>query len=87
LITTKSGNVHAKDVHDWRIQWPEVTKELERCHNDGYKLVIFSNQKGIQKGCVDSTGFKKKIQSIVTELGVPIQVSLRIVFEAIIAIV
>ena len=49
LIVTKSGKVFAKDYDDWKIIFNQVHKKLSELINDGYKLVVFSNQAGIGK--------------------------------------
>ena len=47
LITTVSGRVFAKDMNDWKILYPEVPAKLRKLHEDGYRIVIVSNQAGI----------------------------------------
>lgn len=48
MIKTKSGNVFPKDVTDWQLWDLKVSKELRDLYNNGYKVCIFTNQKGIQ---------------------------------------
>lgn len=40
LITTRSGNVFAKDHKDWRWLSPKVPSVLRRYHHDGYSMFI-----------------------------------------------
>lgn len=50
LINTKSGAKFAKNAGDW-VYWDEkVPAKLRELYNDGYKIVIFTNQKGISTG-------------------------------------
>lgn len=44
LIATASGRVFAKDLNDWKILYPEVPKKLKKAAEDGYKIVVFTNQ-------------------------------------------
>ncbi|CAB3405710.1 unnamed protein product [Caenorhabditis bovis] len=73
LITTKSGKVFAVDTNDWKLLHAHIPKTLRELHNDGFKIVIFTNQKGIKVGKVDKNLFKKKIEAIIAKLGVPVQ--------------
>uniref|UniRef100_A0A1I7WCS4 mRNA guanylyltransferase n=1 Tax=Heterorhabditis bacteriophora TaxID=37862 RepID=A0A1I7WCS4_HETBA len=49
LIITKSGKVFPNDVSDWKIIYDRVIPRLhELYHHENYKIVIFTNQKGIK---------------------------------------
>ncbi|XP_045772876.1 uncharacterized protein F21D5.5 [Maniola jurtina] len=76
LIKTKSGKVHPVDTNDWQIAFPQISKKLLEKLNDGYKIVILSNQSPIGKGRVKIEDFKKKIEGIVEKLNIPMQVFL-----------
>ncbi|XP_071529360.1 uncharacterized protein F21D5.5 isoform X1 [Panulirus ornatus] len=73
LITTKSGKVFAQDYNDWKIIYAEVPGKLKQLYDDGYKIVIMSNQAGIASGKHTVAGVQKKIGNIIDKLGVPIQ--------------
>lgn len=73
IICTKSGKVFPVDTHDWQILYPDIPGKLKRLNSDGYKIVIFTNQKGISRGRTSAPDFKKKVQRIIQKLGVPIQ--------------
>uniref|UniRef100_A0A915CSB2 Bifunctional polynucleotide phosphatase/kinase n=1 Tax=Ditylenchus dipsaci TaxID=166011 RepID=A0A915CSB2_9BILA len=75
LIRTISGKVFAKNRDDWQL-WDKshVLQRLRQAHSEGFKLCIFTNQKGIQKKSVDPNDLKKKVQAILSEIGLPIQV-------------
>lgn len=74
LIKTKSGLVFPKDCDDWQLIYPDVPKKLRKLHNDGYKIVVFTNQKSIGSGKVNPKSFKTKARNIVQKIGVPMQV-------------
>ncbi|XP_026734315.1 uncharacterized protein F21D5.5 [Trichoplusia ni] len=74
LIKTKSGKVHPVDCNDWQIAFPTVQKKLKEHADQGYKLVILSNQAPIGNGRVKIEDFKKKIENIVIKLDLPFQV-------------
>lgn len=71
LITTKSGKTHPVDNADWKwLTFPLTTKEyLIKLSSEGCNLVIFTNQKGIQKGKTSLDAFKKKLDAIFCNLG------------------
>jgi bifunctional polynucleotide phosphatase/kinase len=48
LIKTKSGAVFPKDAHDWQLWSPKIVPTLQKLYEDGYKIVIFTNQRGIE---------------------------------------
>ena len=70
IITTKSGKVFPVDEHDWRILYPEVPGKLKSLVEEGYKLVLITNQAGIAKGKLTIKQFSKKVSSILSRLGV-----------------
>ncbi|XP_053642699.1 uncharacterized protein F21D5.5 [Cherax quadricarinatus] len=74
LITTQSGKVFAVNYDDWKIIYSEVPGKLKQLHEDGYKLVIFTNQAGIAAGKHTVAGVQKKISNIISKFGVPFQV-------------
>jgi histidinol phosphatase-like enzyme len=45
-------------------------------HKDGYRIVFFTNQAGIEKLKVTPEVFMKKTEDIIKEIGVPIYVRL-----------
>lgn len=47
--------------------------KLKELHEKGFKLVIFTNQKGIATGKTQAKDIKGKILDLIGELGVPLQ--------------
>lgn len=79
LIITKSGKRFAKNTNDWKLfHSTEVFKTLKTLHDDGYTLVIISNQLGISKGKVDTADIQTKVNDIVEYLQLPIIVMLAV---------
>ena len=70
LIATKSGKTFPTNDQDWRILYPNIPTVLQKSVADGYRIVIFTNQKGIQEGKQDKAGMKNKIKNILNELGI-----------------
>ena len=70
IITTQSGRVFPKDEHDWRILYPEVPGKLKKLVEEGFKLVLVTNQAGIAKGKLTFEQFSGKVVSILARLGV-----------------
>ncbi|KAJ8731381.1 hypothetical protein PYW07_004545 [Mythimna separata] len=76
LIKTKSGKVHPVDTKDWQIAFHNAQEKLKDLIEQGYRLVILSNQAPIGNGRVKIEDFKIKIEHIVKKLAVPFQVYL-----------
>lgn len=73
LIRTKSGKKWPTGPSDWVLWSDKVQGKLEELHKDGYKIVIISNQKGIEKGHTKPTDFQLKINQIANHVHLPIQ--------------
>lgn len=74
IISTKSGRVFPTSMDDWKIMYAEIPGKLKKMCEDGFKIVIFTNQKGISKGKTSVPEFKQKVKSIIKRIGIPIQV-------------
>lgn len=74
LITTQSGNVFPRDHNDWKLLYSDVPGKLKKIYNEGFKIVIFTNQRGLGLGKSKHSDFKQKIEKVVTRLGIPVQV-------------
>ncbi|KAM9959170.1 hypothetical protein ACTFIR_000228 [Dictyostelium discoideum] len=76
MIKNKSGKVHAINKDDW-LWWDEcVPKNLKQLYDDGYQVVIFTNQGGIGHGSkfcrTKFNDITKKIEILEKELGFPL---------------
>eukprot|EP00299_Pterocystis_sp_00344_P009966 c4353_g1_i1.p1 GENE.c4353_g1_i1~~c4353_g1_i1.p1 ORF type:complete len:429 (-),score=98.50 c4353_g1_i1:94-1380(-) len=75
LIETASGKVFAKDSSDWKLWDSKVPLKLRELHNDGYKIVIFSNQNGVGKGKITAAAVQGRVNRLVTACSnIPFQV-------------
>lgn len=74
IIITQSGKVFPIDNKDWKINFPEVTKTIRKLSDNGYKIVIFTNQGGIGNKKVNEKTFKEKVENIIDVIKTPVQV-------------
>ncbi|OWF41319.1 bifunctional polynucleotide phosphatase/kinase-like [Mizuhopecten yessoensis] len=74
IITTKSGRVFPKDNADWKILYPEVPGKLKKLHEQGYKVVLFTNQKGVEKGKTLIEDLQQKFTAMLKLMGVSAQI-------------
>ena len=44
LVSPKDGKTFPKDVDDWSLLYPNIPEELKRYNDEGYTIVIFTNQ-------------------------------------------
>ena len=73
LIETASGKRFATGPHDWKIM-SHVPEKLKSMYDDGFKIVIFTNQAGIQKGKITRPELKQKLEKIAKKLAMPLTV-------------
>ncbi|KAI8322828.1 PNK3P-domain-containing protein [Martensiomyces pterosporus] len=77
LIRVKGKNTFPKDSDDWVFIHPEVPGLLRNIHQQGYKIVVISNQAGLKpkKGTTAlskrATDYRLKISKIAKQLDVP----------------
>jgi bifunctional polynucleotide phosphatase/kinase len=74
LIKTKSGNVFPKDENDWVWLYDNVPEKINELIADEYSIIIFTNQKGISQGKQTIENFSIKVENIIKELNVPIDI-------------
>ena len=72
MIETKSGKTFPTGATDWKWLFPGVPKKLKALHDEGYSVVIFSNQGGITKNQVSFKQLETKINAMMAEAKVPI---------------
>ena len=62
MIETASDNVFSKTEDDWNFVYETVPTVFQKLHQDGYKIVIFTNQMGIEKGLITEEALAKKMR-------------------------
>jgi DNA 3'-phosphatase len=67
VIVTKSGEIFAKDKDDWKFN-ENIISRIEKYVDDGYYVMIVSNQGGIETGVVKLNDFRIKIRKVVNEI-------------------
>ena len=66
---------HFSGSMDWE-WWDEcVPEKLQKLDKDGYRVVFFTNQAGMEKGIVKPETVKDKVEAMIKGLGIPVQVS------------
>ncbi|CAF1149614.1 unnamed protein product [Rotaria magnacalcarata] len=74
LINVKSGAKFAKNHADW-VWWHQtVPKKLAELHKEGYRLIIFTNQAGIEKQHTKLDDIKRKCEKLIEEISAPMYV-------------
>ena len=73
LIVTKSGKTFATGPTDWKLFNGKVSPKLSELRSEGYKIVLISNQAGIEKKKTKPDDIQKKVLAIIDELGFPFQ--------------
>ena len=68
MIKPKSGNKFPRDYDDWHLM-DGAKQKVKQLHTDGYKIVIFTNQRSKD---FDTHKFKEKIVKISKLLDTPL---------------
>lgn len=67
LITTISGRTFPVGLSDWKFI-PETVKAIKEYHDNNYKIIIVTNQEGIEKGFVKERDIVNKLNTICIKL-------------------
>ncbi|VBB28345.1 unnamed protein product [Acanthocheilonema viteae] len=73
VIVTKSGKVFPENEHDWQFFCESVPQLLAEIAGKNFKVVIFTNQRGIQTGSQDREAFCRKMERVCQQIKLPIQ--------------
>jgi bifunctional polynucleotide phosphatase/kinase len=73
LVVPKSGAKFPSGPADWKWWNAAVVPTLQKYHNAGFKLVVFTNQAGIEKGKQKPGDITTKILALSKDAGVPLQ--------------
>ena len=83
LVTAAAGSKWAKSATGWKWWDVSIPAKLKQLHNDGYLVVILSNQgnislkekaKPLQKDTASLVNFKAQVTAILRQLDLPISV-------------
>jgi bifunctional polynucleotide phosphatase/kinase len=74
LIAPKSKKKFATDSSDWMWAFETVPDKLKKLYNDGYSIVVVSNQAGIADGKQSGDAWIEKLNAIVKELDIEMKV-------------
>jgi bifunctional polynucleotide phosphatase/kinase len=74
LITTKSGKKFAEDGGDWKFLFANIPKKIEALYENGFSIVIITNQAGLTKKKDGTEWWKNKIENVVKQLEVPVAI-------------
>lgn len=69
LVNTKSGRAFATGPSDWVVWDKSVAAKLKSAQNNGYLLVIFTNQNGIAKGKLTVRALKERLEGFMRHVG------------------
>jgi len=72
IINTKSGKTFPVSKDDWVLWSPEhVPQKLKQLSDEGYKVVLITNQGGIEKGKTSLADIQSKIDAVQKAVAVP----------------
>lgn len=74
VVTRKSGAKFPKDADDWIFLNDKVSPAIKKLAEDGFKIIIFTNQLGVEKGKTNPEHIKIKVGNIAKAIGVEMQV-------------
>ena len=74
IIKTKSGRKFPTGPKDWDFLYDCVPVKLRELHDNGTKVVFFTNQAGVEKQKVTVKELCTKFAAIINAVGIPIQV-------------
>lgn len=72
VIKTASGRKFAVGSNDWKFWDDKVPGKLQSLHKDGYRVVFFTNQAGMEKQKTMPEVFKAKVEAIISSLSIPV---------------
>lgn len=72
-MTTKLAFASGKN--DWQWLNDSVVTSLRKLHDNGFQVVLFTNQAGIEKMKITPEDLMEKVDAIVSELAIPCFVS------------
>ncbi|KAJ3380999.1 hypothetical protein HDU84_005418 [Entophlyctis sp. JEL0112] len=75
IAQTAGTHIFSKSADDWRFVFPNVPDVVRKAYSDGFRIIIFSNQKGLYEGKGSKLEiFKGKVQHVARAFNVPLLV-------------
>lgn len=71
LIHPRSGNTFPTDIDDWELAYGDVVGRLHQYKAKGYKLVIVTNQGGVDANFITEHEVQQKLKNVVKALQRP----------------
>jgi bifunctional polynucleotide phosphatase/kinase len=73
ILQPKSGGKFPQNRSDWEyLDSTKIKTKLLELHKEGYSIVLFTNQAGIEKKKVQAADIRGKIEDLEQDLGIPI---------------
>ena len=72
IVKPKNFRRFPKNKDDWIFLNDHVKKKLKELYNEGYRIVIFTNQGGISKGKTKLDDIIHKLDNIIKSLDIPV---------------
>lgn len=70
IVETQSGKIFPDTADDWQLLFKTIRPKFAKLVKNGYTIVIFTNQAGIQKKKVTESQVKERVTHILQNLGV-----------------
>lgn len=67
IIETKSGETFPKDINDWKFK-KGILNKIKEYVEDNYRIIIVTNQDGIDEGYITPTEISYKLSSITKQI-------------------
>lgn len=83
LIIPKSGKKFGQDGNDWKLIYDDDTikTKMTKLSKEGYKIVIFTNQLGVEKKHFSLETLKAKLENIIDRLALPIDIYISLTYD------
>jgi bifunctional polynucleotide phosphatase/kinase len=72
LVCQKSSKKFASEPDDWIPLYPTVKDTLNKYYNDGWTIVIFTNQGGVEKKKITLQSLTQRLNNFINYSGIPI---------------
>ena len=74
LVCQKSGKTFPNDADDWKPLYDSIKPTLKKYHDDGYVLIIFTNQGGVEKKKITMDTLKRRLNYFLKYVNIPMYI-------------